>query len=187
MNKKLWQSCRKCDLHRTRRCFVFGKGQYPADVCLIGEAPGEEEDKEGVPFVGRAGKVLDAALDCVEVELGRSLPRIYILNTVCCRPTKIVDGNVRNRAPFPNEIEACRNRLLYQMEFVNPQLILFLGRVPENTCEDLWPDIFSMYVWHPSYVLRNGGIFARENEYQPMFVEYVETLAKIFKKLVERS
>jgi len=109
--------CRRCDLWKTRTHLVFGDGNPNAKVMLIGEAPGFYEDKEGIPFVGAAGKFLNKLLESV------SLKRkdIYIANILKCRPPK-------NRDPLPEEIEACSPFLDRQIDIIKPKIIICLGR-----------------------------------------------------------
>lgn len=112
------ESCTKCPLSATRRRVVFGEGGVRLRVMMIGEAPGREEDAQGRPFVGRAGKLLDELLSRVGVD--RRM--VYITNVVKCRPPG-------NRPPKRSEIEACREYLLGQLEAVKPRLVVLLGGV----------------------------------------------------------
>lgn len=112
------RNCKKCPLYRTRKNAVPGEGPLDADVMLVGEAPGRKEDEQGRPFVGMAGKLLDAILEKV------GMPRItvYITNVVKCRPPG-------NRDPKPDEIRACLPYLRRQIELVRPKIIVALGRI----------------------------------------------------------
>ncbi len=112
-------TCEKCDLSKTRTNVVFGIGPYEADVMFIGEAPGENEDLKGEPFVGRAGMLLDKML--AAVDLSRE-SNIYIANSIKCRPPK-------NRDPLPLEQEMCKSWLNKQIELINPKIIVCLGRI----------------------------------------------------------
>ncbi len=111
-------SCQGCALHKTRTNCVFGAGNPSADVLFVGEAPGEQEDLSGTPFVGRAGKLLDQFLFAVD------LPReeVYIANILKCRPPK-------NRDPLPAEEDACMEFLRRQVRLIRPRIIVCLGRV----------------------------------------------------------
>ena len=153
------RDCRKCELHCTRTRTVFGVGRPDAACMFIGEAPGAEEDARGEPFVGRAGKLLDAML--AAIGLGRS--DVYIANIVKCRPP-------RNRDPHADEIVACSGYLRRQIEAVSPRLLVAAGRVAAQSLlsttkpigqlrgrtyrygEDRLP-VLVMY--HPAYFLRS--------------------------------
>ena len=111
-------SCRKCPLAETRHHVVFGEGARDAEVMLIGEGPGEQEDRTGRPFVGRAGKLLDDML--AMIDLARE--KVFIGNMVKCRPPK-------NRDPAISEQEACAEWLQHQIELLEPKMIVCLGRI----------------------------------------------------------
>ena len=120
-----WQSlaqsvagCTRCPLCHSRTQTVFGVGRRDADILVVGEAPGAEEDRQGEPFVGRAGQLLDNMLRA----LGYSRERVFIANMLKCRPP-------RNRDPGAEEVEACRPYLARQIELVRPSVILALGRI----------------------------------------------------------
>src|ERR1700748_2322180 len=108
--------CTRCPLHQTRTNVVFGAGNADADLMFIGEAPGANEDRMGLPFVGQAGKLLDKLL----AEIGLERKEVWICNVLKCRPPD-------NRDPQPNEIEACREYLLSQVELIEPVVICTLG------------------------------------------------------------
>ena len=153
------RECRKCELHRTRTHTVFGVGRPDAACMFIGEAPGAEEDARGEPFVGRAGKLLDAML--AAIGLGRG--DVYIANIVKCRPP-------RNRDPHADEITACSSYLRRQIEAVAPRLLVATGRVAAQSLlsttksigqlrgrtfrygEDRLPVVVT---YHPAYFLRS--------------------------------
>ncbi len=111
-------SCTACELHKTRTNCVFGVGNENAELLFVGEAPGENEDKTGTPFVGRAGKLLDQYLFAVDI------PResVYIANILKCRPPK-------NRDPLPSEEDACMDFLRRQVKLIKPKVIVCLGRI----------------------------------------------------------
>ena len=111
-------TCTACELHNTRTNCVFGIGNTDADILFVGEAPGENEDKTGIPFVGRAGKLLDQYLYAVDI------PResVYIANILKCRPPK-------NRDPLPAEEDACMDFLRRQVKLIRPKMIVCLGRI----------------------------------------------------------
>jgi uracil-DNA glycosylase family 4 len=111
------QGCLRCsELAATRKTVVFGAGNADAELMFIGEAPGASEDEQGLPFVGRAGKLLDKLLQ----EIGLQRPDVFICNTLKCRPPG-------NRDPLPIEIENCQDYLLRQVELIQPTVICTLG------------------------------------------------------------
>jgi DNA polymerase len=111
-------NCTKCALHRSRRQTVFGVGRYDADLLVVGEAPGADEDRQGEPFVGRAGQLLNAML--AAIRLARE--DVYIANILKCRPPN-------NRDPKPEEAEACSPYLERQIALIRPKVILAVGRI----------------------------------------------------------
>jgi uracil-DNA glycosylase family 4 len=110
------RGCVRCPLHRTRSTVVFGAGNADAELMFIGEAPGANEDRIGLPFVGQAGKLLDKLL----AELGMERGDVFIANTLKCRPPD-------NRDPQPNEIASCQDYLHRQIELIEPSVICTLG------------------------------------------------------------
>jgi DNA polymerase len=110
------RSCERCPLHQTRTQVVFGSGNADAELMFIGEAPGANEDRIGLPFVGQAGKLLDKLLGEIGLERGD----VFVANTLKCRPPD-------NRDPQPKEIEACNEYLMAQVELVEPTVICTLG------------------------------------------------------------
>ena len=110
------KTCTRCPLHQTRTTVVFGSGNADADLMFVGEAPGANEDKQGLPFVGQAGKLLTKLLE----EIGLDRGEVFICNTVKCRPPN-------NRDPHPNEIESCNEYLRRQVELIQPTVICTLG------------------------------------------------------------
>ncbi len=150
-------TCQKCDLGSTRTKFVFGVGNPNADLLLIGEAPGAEEDKQGIPFVGRAGKLLTDILKAINFER----EDVYIANILKCRPPN-------NRDPLPSEREICKPYLFKQIELIKPKIILCLGRIASNvllnkneSLTKLRSQVFEidkikiMATYHPAALLRN--------------------------------
>jgi len=111
-------ACTRCRLHQTRTQTVFGVGNPSADWMIVGEAPGAEEDRRGEPFVGRAGKLLDAMLRSV----GYDRDQVFIANILKCRPPN-------NRDPSSDEAASCRQYLERQIELIKPRLILAVGRI----------------------------------------------------------
>jgi len=114
--KKNVINCKKCDLYRTRTNSVFGNGKNDSEIFFIGEAPGRNEDKQGLPFVGRAGKILDELLDSINIDRND----VYISNIIKCRPPK-------NRNPKKSEIDICSKYLNDQLDIIKPKLIIPLG------------------------------------------------------------
>jgi len=150
--------CRRCALCQNRRTLVFGVGDPDADLVVMGEAPGDHEDRKGEPFVGPSGQMLDKMLVHV---LGLQRSEAYILNVVKCRPP-------RNRNPLPDEVEACRPFLEAQLRAIQPKMVLLLGGVAFKalfrTNEGItrvrgqWRDYHGVPVmptFHPAYLLRN--------------------------------
>lgn len=111
--------CRNCELCKTRTNVVFGMGNPQSRVLLIGEGPGQNEDLEGLPFVGRSGQLLDKMLAAVDLDRREN---IYIANIVKCRPPQ-------NRDPLPEEQEACIHWLREQVRLMRPKIIVCLGRI----------------------------------------------------------
>lgn len=149
--------CRRCPLHEGRTHIVFGDGDPDADLMFIGEGPGEQEDRQGLPFVGRAGELLTQM-----IEKGLEIPRssVYICNIVKCRPPQ-------NRTPLPTEVDACRPFLDGQIDAVRPKVIVALGKpaaslllgrdVAITRVRGSWHSyrgIPLMPTLHPAYVLR---------------------------------
>jgi DNA polymerase len=110
------RGCLRCPLHQTRTQVVFGAGNADADLMFVGEAPGANEDRLGLPFVGQAGKLLDKLLE----EIGLDRGDVFVANVLKCRPPG-------NRDPQPNEIESCRSYLELQVELIEPTMICTLG------------------------------------------------------------
>lgn len=151
--------CMACSLGQTRKHLVFADGSETAEVMLVGEGPGEQEDLQGLPFVGPAGKLLDQMLELIDLDRSK----VYIANTVKCRPPK-------NRDPMNIEMDACRLWLDRQIALVDPKLIVCLGRIAAKALikEDFyitrehgrWFDVNGrrvMATFHPSALLRDPG------------------------------
>lgn len=160
-------NCRRCPLAERRTNVVFGEGDPTSPLVLVGEGPGEQEDKSGRPFVGRAGQLLDKALE--EAGVGRN--RVYICNTVKCRAADWTTGRASNRAPTEQEVEACRHWLVPQLGLIAPKVILCVGApsaknlIKKNfqitrergkyfPCEFARTAIATL---HPSYILRQAN------------------------------
>lgn len=159
--------CTKCDLAATRTNTVFGTGNPHSPLMLVGEGPGENEDATGLPFVGRAGKLLDDILKAVDLTRND----VYITNIVKCRAAVEEGGRMRNRQPKTSEIKACNVYLQGQTEAIKPKIVLCLGGPAAKTVIDKdfritkdrgkWYDvdggIKAMATFHPAYILRQRG------------------------------
>ncbi|WP_018078735.1 uracil-DNA glycosylase [Thiobacillus denitrificans] len=156
--------CTACKLHLTRTQGVLGVGDRNADWLIIGEAPGADEDRLGEPFVGQAGKLLDAMLAAISLQRGDN---VYIANLLKSRPPG-------NRNPEPDEVAACRPYLLAQIELIQPKLILALGRFAAQNLLDTdeaigrlrgrvhrFQGVPLVVTYHPAYLLRNLADKAR--------------------------
>lgn len=156
--EKECKGCAKCVLSETRTNVVFGVGNRNAKVLFIGEGPGADEDKQGEPFVGRAGKLLDEMLNIIDLSRETN---IFIANIVKCRPPG-------NRDPLPAEREACMTWLRAQIELIDPKIIVCLGRIAAVSLigDDFkitrdhgkWYDIDDrkyMALYHPAALLRD--------------------------------
>ena len=153
-------ACTRCGLHATRTNAVPGSGPCPAQIMIVGEAPGFNEDLQGKPFVGQAGKLLDTLL----AGIGLRREDVYITNVLKCRPPQ-------NRDPMPNEAEACGPYLNWQLKLVEPKVVIVLGR---HALERLLPGhgpisrvhgqmvdrggIKYVAVYHPAAALHNGSL-----------------------------
>ena len=161
--------CRACSLCETRTQTVFGVGNERAHWMIVGEAPGENEDKQGEPFVGAAGRLLDRMLLALGLTRGEAdaAKQVYIANTLKCRPP-------RNRNPEPEELARCQPFLLRQVELVQPRVILAMGRFAVQSLLDstepigrlrgrvhTWGGRPLVVTYHPAYLLRNPPDKAR--------------------------
>lgn len=185
MSEKQWEtlyeqcnSCKKCPLGETKTNTVFGDGNKEASLMFIGEAPGENEDKQGKPFVGRSGQLLDKYLDAV----GLRRQDVYIANILKCRPPK-------NRDPKPEEEEQCIGYLREQLKLINPKIIVCLGRIaaykiikPDfkiSVEHGKWfvkGDYLITAVFHPSALLRDPR---KRDDMMADFVAIKEKLEEI--------
>jgi uracil-DNA glycosylase len=153
-------ACHRCGLGDTRLNAVVGRGATPAPIMIVGEGPGQNEDEQGLPFVGRSGQLLERILASVDFSVDRE---VYICNVVRCRPPE-------NRVPTPEEIAACKPYLLEQIRLVDPKVILLTGatalkavtgnkaaitKVRGEWIE--WEGRLCMPIFHPAYLLRNSS------------------------------
>jgi len=150
-------NCQKCRLRDTCRQIVFGDGNIDADILFIGEGPGKDEDEQGIPFVGRAGQLLNKILEAAQFDRSE----VFITNVVKCRPPG-------NRLPNPDEVKECRNYLEAQIRIINPRIVVCLGAMACQTVIDpkakisqtrgRWftrNGIMIMATYHPAALLRN--------------------------------
>ncbi len=154
------KDCQKCELAKNRTKLVFGGGNPDSKIMLIGEAPGFHEDREGKPFVGKAGQLLDKILNAIQL----SRDKVFITNVVKCRPPQ-------NRDPLPEECNACNFILKRQFEIIKPKFILILGRIAarvllktDGSIASLRGKIYqvseaqAVVTYHPAALLRNAGL-----------------------------
>ena len=155
--EKSIKSCKKCKLCTTRTNIVFGCGNKNADIMMIGEGPGADEDREGIPFVGKAGKLMNNAFEGLKI----NRDEIYIANIVKCRPPQ-------NRVPEEDEARACLDYLRNQVILVKPKIIVLLGSTALKnilgkeygitSARGKWIEkkgILYMPTWHPAALLRD--------------------------------
>ncbi len=151
------QRCQRCSLAKTRNKVVFGSGNIRARLMFVGEAPGHEEDVQGMPFVGEAGTLLTKIIEA----MGLKREDVYICNILKCWPSK-------NRNPLPEEISVCMDYLYKQIEYIKPEVICGLGKFASQTLlntetsitklRGTWHEfrgIKFMPTFHPAYLLRN--------------------------------
>jgi len=152
------RACTLCGLHETRTNVVFGAGNPDADVMIVGEGPGQQEDEQGIPFVGRSGQLLDSLLN----EIGIERSDVYIANVVKCRPP-------RNRDPRADEIDECKPYLRRQIELIDPLAVVTLGNFStklllrtttgitrlRGTAYEWWGR-YLVPTFHPAAALRGG-------------------------------
>ncbi len=151
-------SCTKCELSKGRLNVVFGRGNPNAKLFIIGEGPGQQEDEQGLAFVGRAGKMLDTMFASVDIDTNTDC---YISNIVKCRPPN-------NRKPLIQEVQMCKPWLEDQLQLIEPKIIILAGstavesyleiKEPISKIRGKWifkNNIMHMPIFHPSYLLRN--------------------------------
>ena len=139
-------ACRRCGLCETRHSVVFGQGAVHAEVMLVGEGPGANEDEQGLPFVGKSGQLLDHYLEAVDLSRDKN---VYIANIVKCRPPQ-------NRDPLPEESAACMPWLRQQFQLIRPKIVVCLGRVAAQRMLD--PG-FSISRDHGKFFDKQGTLF----------------------------
>lgn len=174
-------ACTECALHAKRNQTVFGVGNEHADWLFVGEGPGADEDAQGEPFVGQAGKLLDSMLAAIQLKRGEN---VYIANVVKCRPPN-------NRNPQPEEALACEPFLHRQIELIQPKLIVALGKVAAVNLLAREASVASMrhkihqyrgipliVTYHPAYLLRSLAEKARAWEDLCFAVDTMQTLKR---------
>ena len=175
--KKTIKDCNKCKLCTRRKNIVFGVGNENADVMFIGEGPGADEDAQGIPFVGKAGQLMNKAFDVVGIER----EEVYIANIVKCRPPN-------NRDPESDEVLGCINYLRNQVMIVKPKIIVLLGRISLQNIlgkeykitasRGKWVEkkgIYYMPTWHPAALLRD----------ETKKIDFIRDLKEVVNKLSE--
>lgn len=172
------QKCTKCELHKTRNHVIFGEGNFKAEIMIIGEAPGREEDLQGRPFVGKSGQLLDKILAACGFTREE---HVFISNIVKCRPPD-------NRVPTSQEANICKPWLLNQMELINPKIIILLGATalkymagPEHRItreRGTWINCYdrlAMPVYHPAALLRDPSLKQDTwEDYKKIVIKYRE-------------
>lgn len=168
-------NCNRCKLSTGRKNIVFGVGNENADIMFIGEGPGADEDTQGIPFVGKAGQLMNKAFDVVGIER----EEVYIANIVKCRPPN-------NRDPEQNEVLSCINYLRNQVMIVKPKIIVLLGRISLQNIlgkeykitasRGKWVEkkgILYMPTWHPAALLRD----------ETKKIDFIRDLKEVINKL----
>ena len=140
------KNCTECELCKGRTNLVFGMGKEDADIMLVGEGPGESEDLQGKPFVGRSGQLLDKFLAAVDLSRDKN---VYIANMVKCRPPK-------NRDPKPEEQDICIKWLRAQFKIIKPKIVVCVGRI---SAQRLIDRDFRVTRQHGEFINKNGTLF----------------------------
>ena len=175
-----YKACQKCTLGQTRKNLVFGRGLSNPPLVFIGEGPGADEDAQGEPFVGRAGRLLTKMISTIGIERDD----VYITNIVKCRPPE-------NRNPTPAEISCCLPIIKQQIEILSPKLIVTLGNIPTKTLIPDSPGITKargkikqyekwtvLPTFHPSYLLRNRSAMPQAWEDFKIISEFAFNITK---------
>lgn len=177
------KSCTKCGLSSSRTNTVFSRGNPEAPICIVGEAPGEDEDAQARPFVGRSGKLLDQTLTKLGLDPEKD---VYVCNIIKCRPPS-------NRRPTEEEVNTCIDYLDEQLKLVNPKVIVALGNTAVSSLVPVDFGITKIHgkffkrngvvvmpAYHPSYVLRNGSS-------GPVYDDFVKDLETAISKSKEQK
>jgi uracil-DNA glycosylase family 4 len=177
------EACRRCQLYKTRRGIVIGKGASPADILFIGEAPGKSEDIIGEPFIGASGKLLDLLLDearklaLVNDNVETRSISYYVTNTILCRPTDVIGGD--NRQPLPLEVAACAQNIMNIYKCVEPKIVVFVGKVAQKYYHREFT--VNAAIMHPAFILRQGG------QSSPLFLQTARILSNILITLTKEE
>lgn len=175
-------NCIECDLHKTRTNTVFARGNPEASICFVGEAPGEDEDLQGLPFVGRSGKLLDKIL----TEMGLDVTKdIYVCNIIKCRPPD-------NRRPNDTEVNQCIGYLEDQLSLTKAKVIVALGNTAVSNLIATtygitkirgtffkYKKLLLMPTYHPSFLLRNGSGTSEPH------IQFRQDIQKVIDKIKE--
>lgn len=172
--------CTACALHESRSRVVYGDGSAQARIALVGEGPGAAEDREGLPFVGASGRLLNQLL----ARLNLDRPSLYVTNAVLCRPPS-------NRTPTATETSTCRRFLVGQLLAVRPLAIVCLGRTAAQSLLQneeamrwlrgrwhVWEEIKVRVTWHPAYILRQEGLDATRARWE-MWDDFTAVLEEL--------
>lgn len=173
-----WENCTKCELHETRDKIVLSRGKIPADVVMVGEAPGESENLIGSPFIGPAGKLLDFIVaQAVPTEL-----RIAFTNLVCCIPRNEEEGG-KLKEPPDNAISKCEPRLMEFIELCKPKYLISVGKLATKYLRHERVKDLVNYgaISHPAYILRLPDQFDRDYETKRAIVVIRDTLEGTYK------
>ncbi len=186
--KQHCDGCQRCSLAQGRTHVVVQRGNPKADILIIGEGPGEQEDLQGLPFVGKSGQLLDKILQSVNFDPAQDT---YICNVVKCRPPN-------NRVPAPEEMTACRPYLLEQIRLVDPQIILLTGATSVRSLTGdkrgitkirgewiQWEGRWAMPIFHPAYLLRNSARTPGSPKW--LMWQDIQAVRKKYDELVEQS
>jgi DNA polymerase len=186
------RGCAKCPhLARSRTQTVFGVGNPDAELMFIGEAPGADEDRQGEPFVGRAGQLLTRIIET----MGFAREQVYIANILKCRPDT-APGSFGNRPPTPDEMQTCRPYLVEQIKIIQPKVLVALGAVAvegllgtRGTMRELrgrWHSYNGtplMITYHPAYLLRNQA----PSEKRKVWEDMLQVLERLERPITERQ
>jgi DNA polymerase len=178
------KGCTKCDLHKTRTNTVFSRGNSEASLCFVGEAPGEDEDLQGLPFVGRSGQLLDKILTEMGLDVSKD---IYVCNIIKCRPPD-------NRRPTDDEVNHCIDYLEDQLSLSKAKIIVALGNTAVSNLIATtygitkirgtffkYKKLLLMPTYHPSFLLRNGSPTSEPH------VQFRQDIQKVLDKLKETT
>lgn len=174
---KINPTCTLCPLSQYRYSIVCGKGEIPADILFIGEAPGETENITGEPFTGRSGALLDQMLEEASTMAKLPIPKIFITNTVLCRPCYSFGG--KNRQPTKKEIESCGPNLKKIISVVKPKRVMFIGKVSQANYKKIFKN--EEFIYHPAFLLRGRG------EKHPYYLAQIRKLCDLFIQLNKRK